>query len=245
MADANSVSPNLATLGAAGWVPNANWGAINGVPVAPQSALWANRAQFQSLGRQVRFTDVGPSESGIGGGNILYWTGTRWKPVGSNVLLDAIDTPNVAAANAAEQQLNPNHVAVNAGLLQDGDRLRILLTASKNNTAETCTIRLRYGPLGTTADPVVATVTTLAGASQSLGIQMELKRLSATTIQKEGSADTSNSFGGASASAFPAAVTVSDMGVNPMFMSVTTQMSVGAEIATLQNFTLDLFATDS
>jgi hypothetical protein len=35
------------------------------------------------------------------------------------------------------------------------------------------------------------------------------------------------------------------MGTNPMFMSVTTQMSVGTEIATLQNYTLDLFATDS
>jgi hypothetical protein len=239
------VSANLATLGPTGWVTNANWGAINGVPIIPQSALWANRAQFQSLGRQVRFTDVGPSESGTGGGNLLYWTGVRWKPVGSNLLLDAIDTPNVAAANAAEQQLNPNHVAANAGLVQDGDRLCILLTLSKNNAVETCTVRLRYGPLGTTADPVLATITTLAGASQSIGVMLEFKRTSATTLQKEGSADTSNSFGGASASAFPAAVTVSDMGTNPMFMSVTTQMSVGTEIATLQNYTLDLFATDS
>jgi len=239
------VSANLATLGANGWVPNANWGAINAVPVVPQSALWANRAQFQQLGRQVRFTDVGPSESGNGGGNLLYWTGVRWKPVGSNLLLDAIDTPNVAAANAAEQQLNPNHVAVNAGLVQDGDRFRVLLTASKNNTAETCTIRLRYGPLGTTSDPVLATVSTLAGANQSLGVQLEFKRTGATTLQKEGNADTSSSFGGATTVAFPAAVTVSDMGTNPMFMSITTQMSVGAEIATLQNYTLDFFATDS
>jgi len=245
MADANTVSPSLATLGASGWVPNANWGAINAVPVVPQAALWANRAQFQQLGRQVRFTDVGPSESGLGGGNILYWTGTRWKPVGSNMLLDSIDTPNVAAANAAEQQLNPNHVAVNAGLLQDGDRLRISLTASKNAGTEACTIRLRYGPLGTTADALLATVVSLSGANQSTGVQLEFKRTSSTTLQKEGNADTSTSFAGGVTGAFPAAVTVSDMGITPMFMSITTQMSVGAEIATLQNYTLDHFATDS
>lgn len=245
MADANSVSPNLATLGVSGWVANANWGAINAVPVVPQAALWANRAQFQQLGRQVRFTDVGPSESGTGGGNLLYWNGTRWKPAGSNVLIDAVDTPNSSVANTTEQSLTPNRVAIPVGVIGNFDRLLTRITASKNNTADTCTVRVRFGPLGTVADPILATITTLAGASQTLGCILEFKRLSATSLQKQGNADTSNSFSGANASAFPAAVAVSDMDATPMFMTISEQMTTGTEIATLQNYTLELYATDS
>lgn len=239
------VSANLATLGASGWVTNANWAAQTAVPVLPQAAVWANRANFQTVGRQVRFTDIGAGDAGTGGGNVMYWSGTKWKPIGSNILLDAIDTPNVAVANASEQQLNPNHQLLPAGLIQNGDRLLILLSVSKDNTAETCTVRLRFGPLGTVADPVIATIASLAGALQTLGCQLEFKRTSATTLQKEGNADTSVSFGGPNAGAFPAAVAVANMDSTAMYLTISSQMSVGAEIATAQNYTLNLFATDS
>jgi len=246
MADANSVTSGLATLGASGWVPNASWAAQNAVPVTPAVTTWANRALFQTqVGRQVRFSDVGSGDAGTGGGNVFWWSGTKWKPIGSNILLDAIDTPNTSIADATEQQLNGNHQLLPAGLINNGDRLLILLTASKNNTAETCTIRLRFGPTGTAADPVIATITTLAGANQSLGSQLEFKRLSATSLQKEGNADTSVSFGGAIAVAFPAPVAVSNMDSNAMYLSITSQMSVGAELCTIQNYTLNLFATDN
>jgi len=211
----------------------------------PLSAVWANRALYQTAGAIVRFTDVGPSESGTGGGNFFYWNGTRWKPSGSNVLLDAVDTPNSSVANTTEQSLTPNRVAIPAGVIGNFDRLLVRITASKNNTADTCTVRVRFGPLGTVADPVLATITTLAGANQTLGVILEFKRLSATSIQKQGNADSSNSFSGANGAAFPAPVAVSDMDANPMFLTISEQMTTGTEVATLQNYTLEQFATDS
>jgi hypothetical protein len=211
----------------------------------PLSAVWASRALYQTAGAIVRFTDVGPSESGTGGGNFFYWNGARWKPVGSNVLLDAVDTPNTSVANTTEQSLTANRVAIPAGVIGNFDRVLLRATVSKNNTADTCTLRVRFGPLGTVADPILATITTLAGANQSFGTPLEFKRLSATSMQKEGNADTSNSFGGANANAFPAAVAVSDMDANPMFFTLSEQMTTGTETATLQNLTVELFATDS
>ena len=183
------------------WVSAVDQAAGGGIGLArPLNTLWANRVSYQIVGALVRFTDVGPSESGNGGGNILYWTGTRWKPVGSNLLLDSIDSANAGNNGTTEQQLNGNHVAVNAGLTANGDRFRFMGTVSKNGTTDTCTVRLHYGPLGTASDPVIATIATLAGASQTLGVMLEFKRVSSTSLQKEGNADTSTSYNGASSS---------------------------------------------
>lgn len=239
------VSSNLATLGASGWVPNANWGAINGVPVTPQAATWATRASYQQLGRAMRFTDVGGGTLAAGGGTVWIWNGTRWKPQNGNVLLDAIDTANPAVASAAEQQLNPNHAAIPAGVIQQFDRLWLRLSASKDAAVDTCTLRLRFGPLGTTADPVLTTITALAGTGVSLGVFEEFKRITATSIQKQGNANSASSFNGADTGAFPAAVAVSDMDANIMYFSLTSQLPGGTEIATIQNYTLELYATDS
>lgn len=246
MADANSVTAALATLGTAGWTVSANWAAANVSAVQPATALWANRAQYQTnAGVLVRFTDVGGGNPGPSGGNLMTWNGARWKPVGANLVLDAIDTPNNGVANTTEQNLNPNHVAVNANLLAAGDRLRMFLSVSKNGASDSATLRLRYGPLGTVADPVIATISTLAGTNQSYGTIIEFKYLSSTSLQKQGNADPSNSYAGGSTGTFSTAVAVSDMTANPMFMSLTAQLSGGTEVVTLQDYTLELIATDA
>lgn len=205
---------------------------------------WANRASAVPTG-QARFTDVGAGSPSNGGGNFFFYNGTRWKPMSGVICLDAVDTANSAVANTTEQNLNPNHVLIPAGVIGDYDRLRMWVSLSKNNTADTSTIRVRFGPLGTTADPVIATVTSLATTNQSLGMILEFKRLSATTIQKQGNASTDVSFNGANAGAYPAAVTVSSMDANGMYVSITSQMTGGTEIVTLQDFALELCTTDS
>lgn len=238
------VTSSLATPGATGWVVNPNWSAVNALAVNPPPALWANRALFQTeVGRQVQFTDVGGGNPSTGGGATMRWNGTRWKPVNSQVLLDAIDTANVGAANATEQQLNPNHAAIPAGLTQNYDRFLVRITLTKSGATDAATLRLRLGPAGTAADALLATVAIAAG-TQSFGGMIEFKRLSATSVEQEGNADTGTSFSGPSANASPAAVAVSSMDSNTMYMSLTVQMTAGTEAPTLKDYTLELLAAE-
>lgn len=209
--------------------------------VAPDAALWANRATYQaSVGRLVRFTDVGGGTGGVSGGTVMVWNGTRWRPIGGVVTLDAIDTANAGAANTTEQQLNTSHIAIPSGLLADGDRIRVIMAASKSGTSDTATLRYRFGPAGTTADTLLTTISSLAATNQSYQDGFEYKRLGATSIQQQGN----GSFKGASVAAFPSAVTVSSMDANPMFLSITAQMTSGTETPTVQNYTLEWYPTD-
>ncbi|MES1989227.1 MAG: hypothetical protein V4440_14580 [Pseudomonadota bacterium] len=203
------------------------------------SLTWANRPVLSSVVRGNFYaTDVG-------NGNYFTWNGIRYKPLNGSVLLDSIDTANAGIANTAEQQLNPNHNLMPAGLLQGFDRFRIYLAASKSGTVDTCTLRVRFGPLGTVADPVIATITALATTNQTYGTIMEFKRATATTVQKQGAGDPNVNYGGASATAYPAAVTVSNMDTTAMYLSLTAQMTAGTEATTLQDYTLELYSTDS
>lgn len=210
------------------------------------SRLWAARPAAASVpGGIIRFTDVGGGQTGTGGGTFMFSNGVRWKPLNGNTLLDAIDTPNVAVANTTEQNLNPNHVLIPAGVIGDYDRLFLNLTFSKVGTADSATLRVRFGPLGTIADPVIATITALSGTAQSFGGILGFKRASATTLQKLGNADPSASFFNASNGAYPAPVAVSNMDSTAMYMSLTSQMTGGTEVSTLQDYRLELFTTDS
>lgn len=215
-------------------------------PIAAQAMLWAARpAAASSTGRIVRFTDVGGGQAKNGGGNYLFSTGTRWKVLGGSCLLDGVDTPNTSVANATEQQLNPNFAQIPAGVIGLYDRLRLWLTLGKSGGSDSSTIRLRLGPLGTVADPVIAVISSLATTNQSYGTLMEFKRVSATGVQKMGNADPSSSYNGASTAPLSASVTVSDMDANIMVLSITSQMSGGTETVTLQDYTLEIQSTDS
>lgn len=217
----------------------------NSAADTPIVTAWAARPAAAGNTGLVRFSDVGGGTGSTGGGSLFYSNGTRWKPVNGGALLDAVDTPNISIANTAEQQLNPNHIAIPAGLVGDFDRLRLKLTLSKSAAVDSSTVRVRYGPLGTVADPVITTITVLSAANQSYGAQIDFKRASATTLQKLGNADPSTGFNGAVASAVTAAVTVSNMDSNAMYLTISSQMMTGTETVSLVDFTLFLDATDS
>lgn len=211
------------------------------------ATTWANRPLPVTSypNAIIRITDVG-GNTGAGGGNFFFTNSTRWKALGGNITLDTVDTPNTSVANTTEQNLNPNRIGIPAAVISvNGDRLRFRATLTKSGAADTSTIRLRFGPLGTTADPILATITSLATTSISLGVVMDFKRVSATSIQKEGNASTDNAYGGANAGSFPAATTVSDMDANIMFLSITSQMTGGTETVTLQDYALEFWPTDS
>lgn len=228
---------------------NGSWYNRNGsgpsIAVVPNTYTWAAKpTAVGNTGLIILVTDVGAGTSGLGGGNFFVSNGVRWKPAGGNVTLDSVDTANSALANTTEQNINPNHIVIPAGVIGTYDRMRLWVSVSKNGTVDTATIQIKFGPLGTTADPAISSFV-LATTNQSDGVLLEYKKLSATTIQKQGSASGDLSYSGQSATAFPAAVTVANMDTTPMYLSITSTMTTGAEICTLQDYTLELFPTDS
>jgi hypothetical protein len=228
---------------------NGGWYNRNGTgPSAnliPASYTWATKPSAASnVGTVILVTDVGAGTGGAGGGNLFIATPSRWKPAGGNITLDSVDTANSAVANTTEQQLNPNHIVIPAGLIGTFDRLRLWVAVSKSGTVDTATIQIKFGPLGTTADPAIASFA-LATTNQTDGVLLEFKKTSATSLQKQGNASGDQSYSGPNANAYPAAVTVSNMDSNPMYLSITSTMTTGAEVCTLQDYTLELFPTDS
>lgn len=183
----------------------------------------------------------------VGSGNLMVWDGlsSRYKAANGSILLDSIDTANSSTTAVTQQNLNPNHRLIPAGVIGSNDRLRVWMGASKNGTTAAITLRLHFGPLGTIADPVISTVLDLATTNISYGTLMEFKRITATTIQKQGSGNQGDSYGGANAAAYPAAVTVSNMDTTAMYFSISSQADVSGEIVTLQDYTLELYSTDS
>lgn len=218
-------------------------GVINGL--GAQALLWANRPSATLYpGASFRFTDVG-GNTGTGGGNFFFSNGTRYKAVNGSVTLDSVDTANAGVADTTEQQLNPNAILIPGGVIGGNDRLRIYLGISKSGAADTATIRLRMGPLKTTADPLLATIT-MATTNISLGTVLEFKRISATSLQKQGNGDTAGNYNGLSTTAYPAAVgSLSNFDTVGQYLSITQQMTGGTEFITLQDYTLELFSTDS
>jgi hypothetical protein len=210
------------------------------------SGTWANKPTLGANERGAYIAnDVGANLNGVGGGNVFVWTGTRWKPAGGNIILDAVDSPNTSIANTAEQNLNPNHIVIPAGVIGTNDRLRLKASLSKSSTVDTSTLRVRFGPLGTVADPILTTITSLATTNLTDAFPLDFKAVSATSIQKLGNASTDQSFSGGNAGAYPAAVAVSSMATNPMYLSITSQMTTGVETVTLQDYTLEIYPTDS
>jgi hypothetical protein len=215
-------------------------------PIAFPAYTWAAKpAAASSAGQIIRITDVSAGQSGSGGGSLFISNGVRWKPLNGEVVIDGIDTPNDGVANTTENIVTPTSVVIPAGLIGNFDKLKLLLTASKNGASDSCTIRLRWGPLGTVADPVISTITSLAGANQSFGSILVFKRTSATAIQKMGSADSAGGFTGPSLTAFAAATAVSNMDSNAMRLTITAQMTGGTEIPTIQDMQLTLSVSDN
>lgn len=220
--------------------------AIQGGGVTFPAYTWATKPDpTLSTGKTIRITDVGGNTAGIGGGNFFFSNGIRWKPQNGSILLDSVDTANPGVANTVEQNLNLNHIVIPAGVIGDFDRIRLWLSMSKNNTVDSTTIRIRFGSQGSITDQTIATITTLATTNQSLGVLLEFKRLALNSIQKQGNASTDVSYNGASAGAYPAATSVINMDTNAMFLSITSQLTAGTEIVTLQDYTLELCPTDS
>lgn len=168
--------------------------------------------------------------------------GVRYKPTSRHSIIGSRDTTWVGIASTSEQisfsRLFP------ASLLADGDMFRVTVSAGKTNTSETFDAAFRFGTAGTTADTAIQPAFNLMIATKSIGYVQVFKRESATTVRRLGAASNLATFTGIGHANDPnAAVTVSNMDSNPMYLTLTSKMSVGVEIPSVYTVLVELISS--
>jgi hypothetical protein len=183
-------------------------------------------------GRIFRITDLG---------NALFESnGTRWKPVNSISKIASLDT---AFGMSGTTETIAFQKAIPAGALQNGDRLRLLVSLGKSGTSETMTYNLRMGTLGTISDTLVQGFTVLQTTSVSAGFISEFRRNSATQLQKLGNGSQTSSFNSTSTASVPPPVTISSLDASQIFITVTSTMSSTVETGTIYDVSLELLSS--
>lgn len=173
---------------------------------------------------------------------LLQSNGTRYKPLGRSAIIGSLDADWTGAASASEQigfsKLLP------AALLATGDRLRMWVSVGKNNTAENFGFRIRFGTAGTTADTtLLGSVNVLTSTALSNGFFVIFRREAATSERKMGTGVNLTTYmGAANTGAVASAITVSNMDSNPMYLTMTAQMSVGAETPIINDVVVEWLA---
>jgi hypothetical protein len=154
--------------------------------------------------------------------------------LGVPIMMYQNSTDITSVANTAEQLLD--QYLIPAGTLQLGDILRVKLRISKSSTVDSCTARLRLGLAGTVADTVVSTVAQPATTSRIFFNYREFIPVTSTSLRRI-FPEQAIPFGTSAADV--ADVMISDI-LNPLYLSVTSQMTTGAETITLKYLSVEL-----
>lgn len=139
---------------------------------------------------------------------------------------------SVNTTGNTNEQIIRSHVLPLSGL-QDGEFLEVAFSAKKSSTATTETFRLRFGTPGTTADTQIWTNSAMATTTDNIAAMVRIFRISATSVIAQTITNALSPYG-SSATDF-AAITVSNMDSNAMYLSLTGQNDTGAE--TVSNLT--------
>jgi len=201
--------------------------------IGTQAYTWATLPSASAQIGQLAFV------TDINGGTFFRSNGTHWKPYNNIAVLKALGD-RVTMTGTSEFILA--QVALPAGIMQNGDNLRIRQSLSKSSTAETATLRLRLGTFGSTGDTTIWANASLATASISAGYDLSFKRKAAAEIIKTGSGSTLQPFTGVSTAAYASPVTVANMDSSDMFLSLTCASSAGVETIALEDFVCELLS---
>lgn len=194
---------------------------------------WATLPSASSLsGKTALVSDVGS------GGSLWKSNGSRWFVVGGSVILgQVVDRPSTSGVTTT----NIGSILIPAGVIQDGDRLRCTFALSKSGASETATLSLRFGSLNTVSDASFFSTGGFTSTNQSLGTFVDVRRKSATSMQKLGNGQTmSNAYSGPTTAAFPSAVTVENMDSTAMYLHLMCAMSSTVEVVTLEDMLVEL-----
>lgn len=150
MADANTVTPALATLGGSGWVVPQPTPYVGGNQAAPYT--WATKPAANAVpaGTVIRITDVG-----IGPGICLCSDGANWGPAGVQILARS-SVALVCPADTTEDVLAT--FTIPAGMMGANGMLRMRSSWSCASSANNKIFRLRFG--GASGTQVLSSVQT-------------------------------------------------------------------------------------
>ena len=163
--------------------------------------------------------------------------GTRWRPVNGKAVIKTLPTEFSMSGTTAVKAFE---CILPAGSVKDGDTLQLRYTLGKSGTAETCQITVRLGAAGTTADTTLASFGPLATTNISAGILADYKRLSATSVRKQGNGANNSAFAGQSTAAVNAPVTVASLDAAPAYLTIWMNNTAAVETSTMYDCILEL-----
>lgn len=178
--------------------------------------------------------------SDIAGGHIFISNGTRWYPEGNHLTLDLMKTAVTNTGTTAETLFW--RTAIRAGLLQNGDKLRIFATFGKTGgTTETAGQRWKIGTAGLATDAaLIGPTAAVSAGNASSGYFLELKRVSPTQLNKLGNTNIAGSYNGPSTNGLAGPVTVLNMDAADFFISFTNTAAGTADTYTLLDYSVEL-----
>lgn len=199
------------------------------VPQARNSLYsWASRPDPVQAGpgAEILVGDIGNV-----GAVRLRSDGTIWRLAGPVDLF--VDTsPVVGVANTSEQVLKT--YTFQAGLFTALRYFSVKTVFGKSGTSETLTMRLRFGTgvSGGLGDTQVASTAILTTTNRTMATETLAFASSPTQLRLLGAAQAAGFSAALSSGVYPQNATIPDMGANAIQLSITAQMSAGAEQAT-------------
>lgn len=167
------------------------------------------------------------SDIGGAGGSMWYSNGIRWMPENGALTIGSNNT-RLTVTGTTETILKQWLLPIKS--LQDYDRFVLHVTATKSAASETAAFNIRFGRLGTVADTLIFSNTNLATTNRTMAVDLEFKRMSSTTIQREGAGSLGSAFNVVTTAVYPATTTVDSMDINPMYITITMySTSTGVE----------------
>ena len=183
-------------------------------------------------GRTVRLTDVNRA--------VYESTGTRWRPQSGRAVIGSLDTDWTGVAGASEQIVWQRTLP--AGLLRNGDTLFTTGGFGKSGASETCTVQLRIGAAGTTADTSIIATAPLATTNVSYGMYLEFRRNTATSMQRSLSGATQNPLGATTSARGSATTLASSLDSVNQFLTLTMTQSSTVEVPSAWGFRVEHIA---
>lgn len=113
-----------------------------------------------------------------------------------------------------------------AAILRSGSKFVTRTAIGKNGTTDAATSSvLRLGPLGTTADPAMINLTTMAAGNRSVATENEFVLNSATQIRWTGAMNNASWSGAASSVSNPQAANISNLDSNALWLSLCVDIA--------------------
>lgn len=165
--------------------------------------------------------------------------GTQWRLLAPADLL--VDTAFITgAANTSEQFLKSYNIPAN--LLRMLRYFEVKVLYAKSGAAETCTLRARLGTAGNASDVAILTnSSTLSGTNRAATIHGSHFASSNTQLRglgRDSGFGVGGFIAGGTTTTYPTNYTVPALDVTPLILTISAQMSVGAETATIAHVIL-------